>query len=266
MKYDFIFVVVCYINSNDLENFLKSLNKLKNKYKVIVINNYYNEKTKTKIEDISLSYDCAFFNSRNKGYGTGNNIGIKYALKNYLFDYLIICNPDTEILFLDKKMLEGMETYIIAPEIRNLRKKRQNPHTAIYLNFIEKLEYFGFTINIKFLYLGIILNKIVKFLYVSLNFYKMFYPIFAPHGSFIIFSKKSLEILKDVFDEKMFLYCEESEIGRRAKKNKIPIIYNKKIKIFHKEDGSVSLIEKKTIDKYIKESYIYYYLKWNTKG
>ena len=71
------------------------------------------------------------------------------------------------------------------------------------------------------------------------------------------------------FDEEIFLYYEEASLAFVAKRCDVPIIYDKSIKIYHKEDGSMNM-ENIIEYPYLKKSFLTYYSKCriekNTKG
>ena len=78
-------------------------------YRVIIVNNYYDDETKDNVFNIACNYDCDFINANNDGYGAGNNRGIELAMAKYKFKYLIVSNTDIEILSFDYKILEYAE-------------------------------------------------------------------------------------------------------------------------------------------------------------
>ena len=86
--YENIFVVLTYRNTDDLEDFLKSVERFVKSYKVIIINSYYDDSSKFKFADIAKQYNCDFINVPNKGYSVGNNYGIKYAQKPSAYDLI----------------------------------------------------------------------------------------------------------------------------------------------------------------------------------
>ena len=97
--YDFVFIVLVYKNTLDLEEFFLSLNLLNTK--VIVVDSFYDEVTSMAFENIALKYSASYLRVENRGYGYGNNMGIKYALAHYSFRYLIISNADIVVKQLD---------------------------------------------------------------------------------------------------------------------------------------------------------------------
>lgn len=269
-KYEIIFCVLTYKNCQDLEDFLKSLNNniKKQNYKVVVVNSFFDEITSIKIKKIALDLECDFLEVPNKGYGAGNNSGVNYVKNKYDYEFLIISNPDIEILNFNEETLKRYrkKEKIIAPQIINTRKKNQNPMNYKYSYISENLIYKGFIKNNKiFFYLGICLIKFIKLWGKVFNFKKQEYKIYCPHGSFIIFTSKVIEKLGVIFDENIFLYGEEGDLAQKCKIKDIKIIYNPKIKVFHKEDGSAN-ISNFDLDSIIKESQIYYYNKWYLSG
>ena len=259
MKVKYVFVLVVYRNYTDLENYLKTLNKNFKDYKAIVINSYYDDLSMNEIKRVSLENNAIFINASNEGYGAGNNKGIRYAIENYDFEFLIVSNCDMDILKFDDSVLDSSKPSLYGPQINTLNGKNQNPYWSNDFNIGQRLMYRGFKKNKKFsLYLGIAMNKCFRLL--SLFITKIF-PLklkrcFGLHGSFLIYTKKAIEILGEPYDEEMFLFSEEAYLAHLAKQKGIKSFYTRKIKIKHFEDGSVSLIDTNGIEA---KSYIHFY-------
>lgn len=259
--FDFVFIVLVYRNTQDLVEFFKSFDIKSSK--VIVVNSYYDEETKEIFKRIAEENNADFLNVPNNGYGSGNNRGIEYAKNNYLFKFLIVCNSDIKILQLSIQNI--IPNVINAPKIITKRGRNQNPHIPYYSKLID---YFKFKIlqskRVRFIYLPIAINKLSKGLFKLLS---KFYTrcIFAPHGAFIIFPYDFINIVSPLFNEKMFLFCEEDHIGMMARKFNCKICYNPKIVIYHKTDGSIGLEKNFKIFEHIRNSTISYYEYWYKK-
>lgn len=264
---EFVFVILTYRNTEDLSDVINSVKMMYERYEkeIIVVNSYYDQNTKDEVETIAQREECIFINVENKGYGYGNNCGIAYANQKFVYQYLVIVNPDTQVLQNDFDYKLYMDkSVVIAPEIRNLRGKRQNPYWCIKNSFSEWLVYIGYKNNRKILvYMGIGINKILRIAF-NLFLRKKRRKIFAAHGSFLIFSKKAISTLQTVFDENMFLFAEENLLAHTLEKANIDVFYVDEIKILHKEDGSMR-IAKIDVGSEIKKSIVYYYEKLKGK-
>ena len=262
-KVDFIFIVLCYKNTIDLKSFIESVSNIKDSYKIIVVNNFYDESTNLEFQEISKKNDCDFLSFPNKGYGFGNNRGIEFANKMYSYEYLIISNPDIKFDLFEKESLKNMTECIVAPQIKTLSGKMQNPFMNYNVPLVEYLEYKGHKKKSNLLlYSGYGINKIIREISILKNKikYKPIRKTYAAHGAFIIFGYKALQILQQPFDESMFLFSEEFYLAKLARKKNISIYLNFDIKITHKEDGSMSLVNN-SINKMQAESFIKYYEK-----
>lgn len=259
-NYKYIFVVVVYRNTNDLNDFLKNIKHKVESYKVIVVNSFFDKNTSLEFECISKNNGCDFIEVENKGYSFGNNVGIRYAREMYNFNYLIVSNAD--ILIERFKNVYKSDEFIIAPNIINGRGQKQNPMILKDNGLAEKFKYIGFKKDNKILvYLGILILKVMSLPKKTsmFNNKKTSYEIYQPHGCFIIFGNKTLSKFGDnVFDDKMFLFAEESLLALKCKQKDIKIIYDSDYEIHHKEDGSMSF-DLNNVYSNLKTSYIYFY-------
>jgi GT2 family glycosyltransferase len=259
-----VFVVLVYKNITDLKDFLRSLKNINGTYKVIVVNSHFDQKTMEEVREFSLSHNCDFVDVENKGYGYGNNCGIDYATNHYKFKFIVISNPDIVIERLSINNLNGFEDSIIGPKIITLTGKNQNPYYISKIGLTEFLKYTSAKFNtMLFLYAGVILNKINKFVRLKAGKSKKdeFKRTYALHGSFIILGNKAIEKLGKLFDERMFLFVEEEHLARLANSKGVKMYYYQDAQVLHKEDGSVSLLNK-NLNKILFESYIIYYENW----
>lgn len=266
--YDLVFVVLVYKNIEDLKGFVDSVKKYINtSYKIVVVNSYYNEETKIKVEKFSIENDCDFINIPNKGYGYGNNRGIEFIKNSYDYRFIIISNPDIEIKKFNVNDIRNMENFIIAPSIVNNKLNEQNPHIILESEMMDLMKFNGFVKEKKYLILiPIIINKILRILF---NFYtkinrKNKYRIYECHGSFLILGRQAIEKMQTLYNEEMFLFVEEDHLAKLAKKNDVETYFVPNISVFHKEDGSVGDINDRVYS-ITKKSYITYFNYWYTK-
>lgn len=261
-KYRYIFVILVYRNTEDLKECLESIHNKVSSYKVIVVNAYYDDVSRDEVEKISSQYNCDFINVENKGYSYGNNRGIELASNKYNYDYIIISNPDIVIERFDDSLLNGEFGYdIVAPKITASLGRAQNPMAISENRFVAKIVYQGFKRRaISLVYLGITITKIIRAC--QLIIYKILkrriYKIHQAHGSFVLLSKKAIEILNPVYDENMFLFAEETVLAAKAKRENVKVCYFEPIGIRHKEDGSMKL-SNMMLNEILRDSNMYCY-------
>lgn len=261
-----VFVVLTYRNEKDLEDFLVSAQKHVNSYAVVVVNSFYDDDSMNKIKNVAEKYNCKFLNVENRGYGYGNNRGIEYANDYYIYEYLVVANPDTEIKSYPESAFTNMENAVIAPNIINKLGKKQNPMVWIKNNMADFFVYKGLKGNIKPLfYMGLGLNKLLRQLFfIIYKNKKGNVRIYQAHGSFIIFSQHVMKKIGLPFDENVFLFAEEGDLATILRKNKLNIYYSPKIEIFHKEDGSMQFRD--DLDSRLIDANIYIYEKYHKRS
>lgn len=84
-----IFVILHYNNARDTLDCIKSLKKFKSK--IVVVSNSHDYENLKKIES---KVDKLIINDDNIGFAKANNIGCKFAIKNYNPDYICVINND----------------------------------------------------------------------------------------------------------------------------------------------------------------------------
>lgn len=265
--YTYIFSVVVYRNYKDLIDLLKSIEKkVRASYKVIIVNNFFDEVSEDEIRKISQKYNCDFISSPNKGYGAGNNTAIDYALKHYKFDYLIVSNPDIILKKFDGENLKQIGD-VIAPEIITVSGNKQNPMNVFDITLANFLVYKGLKQNDKiFLMAGVSINKLIRviarFIY-GFSSSKV-HQIYMVHGSFFLISYQVLKSMTPLYDENIFLFAEENYLAIRFKKKGIKSWYTNQIQVLHKEDGSMRF--RNDISEQLRKSNLYVYENYYKRG
>lgn len=252
-KIDYIFVVLVYKNIDVLIDFFQSL-KIQHTYKVIVVNSYYDDDSLILCKEVALQYNADFIPIPNKGFGYGNNIGTKYALEHYEFDYMFLSNSDINVKNLDSlSYFKGKEA-VIAPFTHLPNGKIQNPNIPWRLKFLFKCFKASYDNDSKVLLLfSHIVTRTSRELFRLYCFFcrKPLYKIYSCHGSFIAFTKKAVVKLYPIFHEKMFLYNEELYLAEMCRLKSIPIFYYPSVDVLHLEGASSD----NSGSQYHKESY-----------
>lgn len=259
-----IFIVLCYKNTIDLVCLLNNLANTMVDYAVIIVNSYYNENTNIEFCRIANENRCYFLSIDNKGYGYGNNLGIAYAIKNFEFEYLCICNPDIQIIKLPTTSFSGSTNKLVAPDIITRKGKHQNPYYIIDCKVVMLLKKVACKKKSRYIFLlAVGLNKIIRIIFKW--FMKKPYKIFACHGACFFIGRDAIMSSSPLFNEKMFLYNEEEHVANKMRVANIPILFDNRIKVFHLEDGSSDEIIKNGMGfKLLCESYNELIKFWNS--
>lgn len=261
-NYDFIFVVLTYKNYNDLEDFFHNLN-IKQSSKVIVVDSFYNNETKQIISELAYKNNADYISVPNNGYGAGNNKGCEHAIRNYDFKYIVISNPDVNIInYLKVEKLP--QNCIIAPKILTLNNKNQNPYSIYCSGVLDKIKFWCYNRNNRFfitIYYAFIRISRELFLLYTRIIRKNCFKVKAAHGAHCIISRTALHRLMPLYNEKMFLFHEEEHLAKLAELNRIPIYYIPQLLVLHKEDGSINTSSINT-KQHMKDSFLEYYNYW----
>lgn len=252
--FDICFCILIYRNYNDLQDFINSTKKLDLKTKIVVVDAFFSKECSLNIKKMCEINNCDYLSIDNKGYSYGNNYGINYILNNYGCRKIIVSNPDIIINKITEDCLTE-DYFIIAPEIRNKKGKLQNPFYYSQNNFKEKMLYKSYKAKNKLLlYVVLFFQKIVRIFKLNKSGF-----IYGAHGAFLIFDAKMIKEFMPIFDDNMFLFSEENYLARFCKENNLFVYYDRKIKIYHKEDGSMMSVNTYELTR---KSYMYYYEKY----
>lgn len=240
---------------NKKEQLIKTINSFFEtslKVKLYLVDNSSNSNLKelSKIDN-RIEY---IFNNANLGYGTAHNIAIKKSIDDKV-SYHLILNPD---IYFEKGVLEELLNYMelnkdvgnIIPQIKYPNGEKQylckllpTPLDLIFRRFIPSKNWKEKR-NIKYELKWTNYNNIMNVPSLS--------------GCFM-FLRTS--VLKDIglFDEKIFMYLEDTDLNRRIY-SKYKTIFYPKVEIIH-EYAKESYKNKKLLKFHI-ESAIYYFNKW----
>ncbi|MGF7117956.1 glycosyltransferase family 2 protein [Methanobacterium oryzae] len=191
------------------------------------LNVAYYENEESEIEN-NIDFDpndlIVIKNDINYGFAEGNNMGIKFALKNLNPNYILLLNNDTVV---DKYFLNYMvetgekdkKIGILGPKIYYY----DNPQTIWCIG--GKIDWKlarGLHVGTNEVDTGQY-NRMKEFDYIS--------------GSAFLVKKEVIDKI-GLMDEKFFLYFEESDLALRASKNGYTSVYAPEAKIWHKVSKS----------------------------
>lgn len=217
-----IFVII--LNWNGKEDTLaclKSLEKVSTPHSLIVVDNGSNDDSVVTIQnaytDITL-----LENRKNLGYAEGNNVGIRWALKNGA-EYLLILNNDTIV---DPDILEGfLSTLALTPQASILGGK------PYLMNDPSRLDHLGGKWNSKTGTFDLIGSNDL-----GENWMTPF-PLDYVCGC-ALFVKAEVFRKVGAFESRFFLFWEESDFCKRAKKEGFYSYFAPNAKLWHKVSAS----------------------------
>jgi len=254
-KFPYQLSISLVIYNSSIDSILPLINSIKLigfPVKLIVSDNSDNNNLKEFFEQNNAHY---IFNGANLGYGKAHNIGIKYG--SQIAPYHLVVNPDVTFndncielclnylennknvgLLIPKTFYPSGRTQIVCnllPTPFDLILRRFVPG---FLNSFFEKNATNYELKSKNLNLPMFVNNI--------------------HGCFLLMPHKVLEKV-GLFDEKFFMYLEDTDLSRRIS-NEFDSIYYPYASIVHSfEKGSY---KNRKLLLYHIQSAIYYFTKW----
>lgn len=231
-------MVVLVLNYNDYdttEKFIYSVKDYDIVDHIVVVDNKSTDNSFAKlkaIENIKVDVICS---DKNLGYGGGNNLGIRYIVSKYAPKRILLCNPDViieenVIRLLDMFLATHNEYGIAAPFMLNSNGEKAF-NTAYRVP--SKWEYI-FSI-------GLLTSKFVKsFYYPNItNSEKELLDVGTVAGSlFMLDSQKMIKY--GMYDENIFLYCEETVLSLKMRKARIKIALLPQLTFIHNHGVTIN--------------------------
>lgn len=243
------------LNYNDYKTTLDYLEMIKS-YKsldlIIVVDNNSTDNSYEELKKIKNNKIIILRSDKNGGYGYGNNIGIKFAIKKYKKCNIIISNPDIEVT---DDTIKQMSEY-----------SSNNPNVAIVSPVIKEHETLNrgwkLSCGYKEMLLSIPLigrklkNKIIG--YSNSHYKKESSKVDVISGCFFMIKSNIFKRI-NYFDENLFLYYEENVICSKIKKLNYDVMVLNYCSVIHNHSVSIDKSHN-VLSKYIilKKSQMYY--------
>jgi len=245
-------IIVQYHVKEELLDCIQSIKDSKPKAicEIIVVDN--DEKKTIKKDLLKRFPKVIYIPNTNKGFGQGNNVGVKYAKGEFLF----FLNPDTIVFketidilvsFLKKNKKAGVVAPFLLHDDKNPFEqqgvKELTPMRAVFaLSLLNKL---------------FPNNPVSKKYFIQWDKLEIKEVDVVPGTAFMM----TAELFKSLkgFDEKFFLYFEEFDLCKRIKQKGYKLFINPRVKIIHLWERSTK--KRNDINKIFKESRFYYFKK-----
>jgi len=253
-KLDISIIIVNYRVQKELFKCIESIYKTCTdlNFEILVVDN---DEVKTLEDPLSKKFPKVIYipSSKNVGWGSGINIGAKFAKG----DYLYLLNPDTILLPSALKLLfefakDNPKLGIIASRLVDFKQKPFYPLGSKELTPLSAMISYTF------------LEKIFPFSFFAKKFFEgekrgdVTYMEVPPLAASLI--KKSIFNAVGGFDKNIFLYFEEFDFSKRLKaKNYLSVIHDQSF-VMH----AVGASTKKRLDsnQFFKDSRKYYFTKY----
>ncbi|MCS7092109.1 MAG: glycosyltransferase family 2 protein, partial [Patescibacteria group bacterium] len=217
---------------------LAKINKANFCIEVLVVDNCSNNIELAKLEDFVSSFRSSVFNlslvknKRNLGFAGGNNVGLRMAVEKSA-DYILVLNNDT---YVDKNFLKNLidvgmtdkKIGALSPKIYFARGYEYHKNRYKKKDLGRVIWYAGGDIDWDNVYAS---NHGVDQIDVG-QFDQVCKTDFAT-GACVLY--KTQAILKSgFFDERYFLYLEDTDLSLRIQKNGFKLLYVPSAVIWHK--------------------------------
>ncbi len=254
-----ILCVVIYFNVKTVKKFI-STNKYrfeKNNIYIIVVNN--EEECSYEPSDFDYKNISIVNVGFNSGYFGGARLALRFVSEYQIpFGWFILCNTDIDLCNFSFERLIGHNkkgAICVMPNIISTQTgKCQNPMLREKPS-LRKMLFLKFVSSNYFLFNSYDFIRKIYFLIKrkkdsTINFNK----IYAVHGAFICINKEAIEKGID-FSHPAFLFCEEISLAEQFIQNKVKIVYEKEMVIYHYEHETTgSLFKNRKIIKFHNES------------
>lgn len=244
-----------------------------NSVKVAIADNASSQKSKNGLQKIidNTTLDIEIFlNDQNHFYWPAAKKVLsilKKESKNYP-DWVMICNND--ITFNDKNFFNKLEKLdknrfpIIGPNVKNELGNSLNPFMVAPLKAIDHLYWWLYFLSYPTSHLFKVIKNWIKRFQINQGdmIYKTISPVYAVHGSAILFSSHFFNE-GGWLDDNFEMYGEELTVAEIAKTNGLPITYCPDLNLLHHEHANTKKINKKHIfnkgrdaHRYVKSVYL----------
>ena len=202
-------IIVNYNDADTTEDLLKSIENYKALDFIIIVDNCSMDNSYDVLKKHESNRVFVLRLEKNEGYGKGNNFGIKYAKKNLQCDIAVIANPDVK--FTERCIEKIKSTFEKNDDIAVVTAMQLKPDGTIFTGTAWNIP------NIKeyiFSELYVIGKLCSKRKVKDENIPNI---VDCVSGAFLAIDIEKFLMAKG-YDERIFLYCEETILGIKLKK------------------------------------------------
>ena len=269
-------MVILHYNDHEItDKYIDDLKKLEwglLRYHFIIVGNGSPDGSGKHLYDTYQGADdvTVILNSENMGFARGNNLGIKYAVKHFDPELVIISNNDIyieDIAFPQKlwNIYQDRPAAVIGPDIYSLSKRiHQSPIRERYLSadqLKKQIKHIDRILKklriIKFFHLYDLISKVKRKLGKKPGTegyaYDKEQEDVVLQGAFFVLSRHYMEKYPDGLFEGTFLYMEEDILSYHCSKKQLMTLYTPDLKVIHYDGCSTKKIHRDRCSKYMFE-------------
>lgn len=212
---------------------------------------------------------------KNRGYFGASHWALRHYLGSHSApDWVIVCNND--VVFNDRQFLSRLLTKdpgaagVVAPAIiSGLTGHDANPSIRQRPREFQMKRYRLWLSNYYAMWLKQWLSPFVrrmryKFSRRTLPPGKgLSRPIYAPHGSFLIFSRKFFEA-GGFIDDGFFLYAEEFSVAEMCRQLDLRVVHDPELSVWHEESRSTGRMLSRSVYLHQKEGFSYAFARYKS--
>ena len=237
-------VLIIILNYRRYDLTIKIINELHSNldysnYSIMVVDNCSPDESAKVLEEKKDSMNFIFYaNKNNSGYAAGNNIGIRYGIKNG-YDYSWILNNDVEILDRDvlKQLISKAESdtsiACIGPKVYSSFNKAVPP-------FCNRPTLWSYSLGLK---------QERDYRRTQIDISRRVYCIY---GCCVLLRNEAMKEI-DCMDERTFLYDEEVILAERLLSKDYSSFYLPTVSVRHNEGSSTRVLTRSRLKMRIKE-------------
>lgn len=230
------------LNYNDYETTLNLVNVIKSyreiDYIVVVDNASPNNSYKYLLEQNDKKW-ILIQATQNKGYASGNNIGIRYLIDKFNVDIIGIINPD--VIFTNEFIYQIKKSFVENINYSIITGLQLKPDGSINKNaYWEDATVVRLLISNSYI-LTKIQNMFCDVISKKLKRENKIIDIASVEGSCFFIRSKDMQSI-GLFDENTFLFCEEGILAKKLKKINKKIGVNKEISFVHNHSTTMKKI------------------------
>lgn len=235
------------LNYNDAVTTTSFVNSVKDYScirKILVVDNHSKDNSLESLKVLENDKIVVVDSGENKGYGAGNNFGIRFLHNLYQSEYILLSNPDViveeKVLVELENFLKNNSDYAIAAPFMVSAKGVKQYNTAFRIP--SKWEYI--------LSIDLLLSKIKgSFYYENIELEKKnVKDVGSVTGSMFLMRTEDM-FAQGMYDEKVFLYCEEIILGMKMQKASKKIALLPNLTFIHNHSVSISKTYKSLVSK-----------------